>query len=227
MTHLGIVVGMADEAALLASLVAAPPDGGRMSVRVAGARPGRARTLADGLAADGVDALMSFGVAGGIDPALRPGTLIVASSVVHPGATVQPTDARWRAALRGALPGALEGPIVGSQRALTDVRDKRDHAALTAALAVDMESHAVAAAAGAAGLPFMALRAVADPADRAIPLAALAALDADGRARAWRALTVLAFRPWQLPALIRLRADHKKAMAALAGAAIPELIPGR
>jgi len=130
MTHLGIVVGMADEAALLASLVAAPPDGGRMSVRVAGARPGRARTLADGLAADGVDALMSFGVAGGIDPALRPGTLIVASSVVHPGATVQPTDARWRAALRGALPGALEGPIVGSQRALADVRDKRDHGAV-------------------------------------------------------------------------------------------------
>ncbi len=228
MTHLGIVVGMADEAALLAPLAAAPPGDSKLSVRVAGASPARARALADGLATAGADALLSFGVAGGIDPTLEPGTLIVATSVVHPGATtVQPTDARWRAALRDALPRAVEGPIVGSRRALADVRDKRHYAALTTALAVDMESHAVAAAAGAAGLPFMALRAVADPADRAVPLAALAALDEDGRAHAWRALVVLAFRPWQLPALIRLGADHKKAMAALAGAAIPDLIPNR
>lgn len=227
MTHLGIVVGMAHEARCLTPLSEHPPSGWRVSVRVAGASAARARAAADALVADGARALLSFGVAGGLDPDLAPGDLIVASSVIHPGATMQPTDPGWRARLLGALPHAVEGPIVGSQRPILRVRDKDLHRALSTALALDMESHAVAAAAGAAGLPFAAIRAVADPGGRAVPLAALAGLDERGETRAWGVLVVLAFRPWQVPAVLRLALDHRAAMRALARAAAlgPGLLP--
>lgn len=225
MTHLGIVVGMAHEMRCLAPLTEDSPVGHRVAVRVAGASPGRARAEAEALAAQGVDALLSFGVAGGLDPALHPGQLIVASSVIHPGATAQPTDPAWRAHLLDALPEAVEGPIVGSQRAIVRVREKQLHRSLSTALALDMESHSVAAAAGAAGLPFAAVRAVADPARRAVPLAATVGVDEEGETRAWPVAVILAFRPWQLPAVIRLALDHGKAMKALARCVGPGLLP--
>src|SRR5690348_3529706 len=89
----------------------------------------------------------------------------------------------------------------------------------SAAIAIDLESHLVADAAAAAGLPFAVLRAVADPAGRALPPAALIGLDAAGRPALGRILWSLMRQPAQLPALLQVARDTRRALAALRRAA--------
>ncbi len=60
--------------------------------------------------------------------------------------------------------------------------------AASGALAIDMESAAVAEAAAEAGVPFLVLRVIADPADRAIPPVALHGVAPDGSRRPWAVL---------------------------------------
>jgi hopanoid-associated phosphorylase len=206
----GAVVGLRREARLLARL--AP------GVRVAcsGARPARAARLAEELLADGAPALISFGLAGGLAPGLRPGRLLLPERVLLPGGGAIAVDPAWHARARAALPEAATAPLGGSDRPLADPAAK---AALhrAGAAAVDMESHAVARAAAAAGRPFLVIRAVADPAGRALPAAALVAVAPDGGTRLAALLLALARRPAELAQLVRLARDGSAAFAALGG----------
>jgi adenosylhomocysteine nucleosidase len=83
--------------------------------------------------------------------------------------------------------------------------------------AVDLESAAVARAAAAAGLPFSVLRAICDEAGRALPRAAVVALDAKGRIGAGRVLGALLRQPGDIFALVALGRDAGRARTALLG----------
>ena len=83
------------------------------------------------------------------------------------------------------------------------------------ALAVDMESGAVAEACVRAGKPFAVLRAIADPAGRGIPALAMRGLGPEGETRPLAVAAGLLRRPGDLPALIRLGRDSQAALAAL------------
>ena len=61
-----------------------------------------------------------------------------------------------------------------------DPQEKRALYLETGALAVDMESHIVARIGAARGLPVAAIRVITDPARRALPQAALAAVRPNG-----------------------------------------------
>ena len=78
----GIITGLAAEARLIAkpNSPASP-----ISVVCAGADSARARHLAEHLVTDGAAALLSFGIAGALDPGLAAGDLIVSSGIVAPG----------------------------------------------------------------------------------------------------------------------------------------------
>jgi len=65
-------------------------------------------------------------------------------------------------------------------------------------------------------VPFLAVRAVADPAGMALPAAALAALDGEGRLRPLRLLAALSRHPRQWGRLGELRSAFRKACATLA-----------
>ena len=56
----------------------------RLTVGISGARPDRATLLAREMAGSGVDMLVSWGIAGGLDPALPSGTLILPGAVAGP-----------------------------------------------------------------------------------------------------------------------------------------------
>ena len=160
------------------------------------------------------DGVISFGVAGGLDPSLAPGAVVVAEHIVD-GGNCFDTDPAWCAALRQALPWAVGGTVVGVDTAAASVADKQALQRVTGALAIDMESHLAARLARAAHLPCMACRVVLDPAGRSVPSAALAALGHDGRTQLAALLMTLARHPRQLAGLLQLAHDATVARAAL------------
>jgi adenosylhomocysteine nucleosidase len=170
------------------------------------------RDGASRLVDEGVGALVSLGVAGGLDPALRPGTLLVADAVIA-GAERHATHPQ----LSRRIGGATGHTVLGMDTIVSTAAEKRRLHAATGAAAVDLESGVVARLAAQHGLPFAVLRVVCDPAERSLPLAALAALDAQGAIGIWRVLAAIGARPGQLPALLALAADAAVARRALAG----------
>ncbi len=202
------IVGMKSEAALL-------PAG--IPVACAGGVTARAEALARDFIAGGAQALVSIGIAGGLDPSLRPGDIVIGSGVETEGGVIG-CDLPWRDRLLAALPGARSGLVFGSAVAAATVAHKQALFQRRGALVVDMESGAVAKAAAAAGLPFAVIRAVADPAGRALPASAMAGLDAEGNARPGAVMLGLLRRPRDLPGLIRVGLDSGRALSALGDA---------
>lgn len=222
MPRLGVIVGLKSEIAAVAP--ALPPD---TLYFAAGGGPDRAADAARRLAREGAELLVSLGLAGGLDPALRCGDLVVAASVIVQGKESLDTAPEWRERLAGALAGApgtttrlVVAPIAGSDTAVSSAAAKAALYRGTQAVAVDMESHGVARGARLAGVPFVALRVVADEADRAIPWSAMAGMAPDGSVRPAAVILRLLLRPWEIPALIRLARDSNRAHAALGRVAL-------
>jgi hopanoid-associated phosphorylase len=221
-TRLGVVTGLAAEARCLRE--AAPenlPDDA-LTVVCSGGDPARALAWAQALIENGVNALLSFGIAGGLDPALVAGDLVVGEAVVDPDGRRYQTDAVWRDGLLALLAdqSPRRGAIASSERPVASPAGKCALHVGRCAAAVDMESHGVARAADAAGLPFAVIRAIADPAGRVLPHAALAGLGPDGEPRPIAVLAELVRRPWELPALFAVAADARRALATLGRCAV-------
>jgi adenosylhomocysteine nucleosidase len=196
MTRLGVVTGLPREAALLRNVPAL--------VRCEGPGPARARAAAEALIAAGAETLASFGLAGALDPRLVSGDIVVATAAIAEDGT------RYEAETRAF---GIRGAILTRGAPVASVAEKRRLFAETGAIAVDMETAAVAAVAHAAGRPFVAARAIVDPASRALPAAAIAAMRADGRVD----VMALLARPWEGWRLIALARDYARAQAALRG----------
>lgn len=205
------VCGMAFEARIAAAAGAEVLYGAR--------GPALERRLAERLRLP-CDGVISFGVAGGLAPALPPGAVVVATEIIDGARSLAsyPTDTQWTAALRAALPKACGGALAGEDGAVASVADKQAWWQATGALAVDMESHIAARQAQAARVPFVACRVVLDAAACAVPAAALAALGADGRTDLGALLLALARQPRQLPDLLKLARDAATARATLRAA---------
>lgn len=157
---------------------------------------------------------MSFGTAAGLDPALAPGTLVIARRVLS-GEMVYTSDEPWIAPWVSALPGAVFADMVGVNVPITGVADKAQLFAEYGAAAADMESHHVARVAQRFGLPCAVLRVVLDPADCAVPEAALAATRENGTISYAKLLASLAKNPKQLPAMMKLGRHHAAAKRSL------------
>jgi hopanoid-associated phosphorylase len=162
----------------------------------------------------GYRSLISFGVAGGLAPHLRPGDWNVASSIIDAQRKC-PTDQVWSKKLLEIIPGAGYAPIAGVDAAITAPGAKRRMHEETGAAVVDMESHHVARLAPAHGLSFAAVRVVIDPAHRAVPEAALAGMLPSGGTSVTAVIRKLIARPSQLSALLRIAIDAYAARSAL------------
>ena len=150
----------------------------------------------------GAAGVISFGLCGGLDPALVPGDLIVGTAVSFGQERIE-TDPAWTARLGRDLSPARTGLVAGSEAIVATARAKAALRRSTQALAADMESHRVARAAAAAGVPFAIVRAVSDGADEDLPRAAQAGFRPDGRTDVGAVIRGLIARPGELPALLR------------------------
>lgn len=160
-----------------------------------------------------VDAVMSFGIAGGIAPGQRAGDVILADRIIADDTYL--TDSRWLKILARKIPGARVGALVGVDEMIGCKQHKARLHRGTGALAVDMESHGAARYARERGLPFIALRAVADPHHRALPQSALVGMNPDGSTNVGGVLRQLARRPGDLPGLIQTAREASAAMRSL------------
>ena len=211
--QIGILAGLQSEARCLSGLV--PPH----RIALSGARLDGARRAARQLVEGGATHLLSFGLAGGLDPALAPGTLLLPAQLLTPAGGAVPVDLDWHAAalalLRAHRP--IQAPIAGSDIAIGTVAAKAALFATSAAAAVDMESHALAEAAPA--LPLLIVRVVADSATDALPPAALVGVKPDGATDLAAVLASVLRRPAQIPALMRLGRAAARATETLRAAA--------
>ena len=162
----------------------------------------------------GATAIISIGIAGGLVAAMMPGSWVIADAVVTRTAR-WPVDAAWATALTGRLPGAVRGVLVGMDTIVASSADKRALGRATGAIAVDTESHVVAAFAAMHGIRFAVLRVIADPVGRAVAPAATRGMRSDGSVNPRAVLGSLARAPRQLPALLRNAIDARIAFRAL------------
>lgn len=197
---------MQSEAAVFAAL----PGNPFSFVACAGASATRAEQAARQLVKAGARSLLSFGVAGGLDPTLKIGDRIIATKIIFP-------DRREAScSLNLNILDAHKLPIAGNNTAVLSTKDKALLFAETNAAAVDMESHGVARAAMDLGLPFGAIRVISDTAQTTIPAFALLGVKPDGGLNPLPVALHLLRRLDQLPTLLRLRRDTNQALGVLA-----------
>lgn len=198
---IGFVTGLRAEAELLLA------SGHR--VEWAGGDPAAA---ARRLIQSGARGLVSFGVAGGLHPSLQAGDLVIALSVTAEDGRLFLADTRLACWLIRHSPRSRKGGIAGVSHPIASPADKAELNLRTRALAVDMESAAVAEVAQAHRLPFAALRAISDPANLTIPAQAVAAFQADGRVSPLAVLGGVLAHPADMALLAR---GYVRAMARL------------
>ncbi|HET7330460.1 purine and other phosphorylase-like protein, family 1 [Dyella sp.] len=224
----GVVVALASEARAFTSHAAKPdsittlPDGA--ALYLSGMGPRAARGAAEALVAAGACALAVFGVAGALDDTLRNGTLFCPERVLDGQGRAYATDVAWCASLQQRLAGfatplRTTGALLSVASPLLTAAAKRTAHRQFAALAVDMESAAVAAVAQERGLPFAVLRAIVDEADDAIPPALNGSVDTWGRPRPLRLLAAFGRQPSLASELPRLYSRMQRATHALRAAA--------
>ncbi len=216
----GVVTGLASEAEVaegLADSLEKPLP--RPIVRVAGASARRARKVSRTLLQEGVSGLISFGIAGALDPALSRGRIVLAREVFTPQHNLLPSDELWRGTIEEeAARVGLDlhsGRLAGSDHLVASPAMKHRLATLSEALATDMESHAVAEAAWKAGVPFIALRVILDTAAEGLPTIVRGSVDRQGRPRKLLVAARLALAPWNYKALRELEAQSIEAHTAL------------
>ena len=113
------------------------------------------------LSAGGVNLVVSTGFAGGVRPGFAVGDLVMASEVIQ--ASSGQRRRRPNASFFGLDGLACTGPFVTVDRVLPEPRLKSEMGARFGAIAVEMESFAVAHAAEEAGVAWVAVRAILDP----------------------------------------------------------------
>jgi adenosylhomocysteine nucleosidase len=218
LTAAGVVAALAAEARALGRLKRSPEGFGILDdgskVLVGGVGGEAARAAARRLLDAGADALVSFGLAGGLDPALEAGAVLVPAEVMEERGTRFAAAASWRESLIAALGGSVvTGTLLTSPVPLASVDDKRA-AFQRGAVAVDMESAAIAQVASSHGVPFIAARVVVDTAHDAVP-AAVASAGGSGKLEIGRLLLGLLRSPGEIGALLKLARRYRRAVRSL------------
>lgn len=191
-------------------------------LRVSGMGLAAATAAARELVSAGADALLSFGLAGGLDPGLPAGTVCLPFEVIPADGAGVPTTRWWREALRPALASrclVTGGRLLTSPVMIESVVQKAQAFRSTGACSVDMETLGVGQVAAEHRLSFMAVRVIVDTARDPLPPAVGRATGPTGEVPVLRLLAELGRHPRDLPAVIRLGARYRAARRALAAVA--------
>jgi nucleoside phosphorylase len=166
-----------------------------------GVGPKAARTAtARALEVYPVDHVLVSGIAGGLDPALRVGSVVVPETVMD-----LTSGQSFRAA---PLAGVTCAGVIGvCDHLITDERELADLQA-HGVVALEMESSGVAAACEEAGVPWTTFRVISDrPDEGLLDESVLSFLRPDGTVDALAGMRFMLTHPRQIPGLARLARD--------------------
>lgn len=204
-----IVTGLVQEAKIAA--------GPGMTVICSSSDPVQLRALLAGFDPTTIRGVISFGVAGGLDPQLKSGAVIVATEIMAGDRCWQACETLSDELIAGAGIGekVFRGGLAGVEKVVTGQVGKAALRSVTGAAAVDMESHIAADYAAEAGLPFAALRVVSDPAHRALPELATTAIKPNGDIDISKVMRGIARNPLVIRALVSTGRDFNRALRSL------------
>lgn len=158
------------------------------------------------------------GFAGALDLDLQPGEIVVASEVV------EPDEQHWRTSIPAELGDQTCGRLVTSRKLVASRFDKLKLHESTHAIAVDMESAAIAEACQVAHVPCAVVRVISDIADQALS-EHLARLMFGGRVSPFKVFAATITKPSLVPQFWRLGRETKVASQNLADALNKLILP--
>jgi adenosylhomocysteine nucleosidase len=176
------------------------------------------------LSEKGVAALGCFGVSGGLNPLLKTGDVLFADVVLgeqHDDVSLVwkkdggHSDEPFKCIATKGLP-VQWGPIISVQKPVLDAAGKRALFDRTKALAVDMETAAVARAANQSGLPFFAVRIICDPVNVSVPETLFQCVDEKGNPRFFYLLNRIIQKPSLIIHLLSMKRNFDTALASAA-----------
>lgn len=223
----GIIVALPEE---LSTLTSTKIDKGQcvyisdnLVVACSGTGATNAQASAELLIIKGATRLISWGCAAGLSASVKPGDLIVADHLIDADANKIAVNPEWRRYTvnilqqqTGENPAFVVGGSLAESKTLivTSLEKKQLHS-LTGAVALDMESAAIAKIAGHHNLGFLSIRAIADPVTMNLPKAIAYSLNDQGDVVLSKLLLFLALHPQELPGLIQLGLHFNKAKRSL------------
>ena len=223
----GIVVALPEE---LTTLTSKKIDKGRcfyitdkLLVVYSGAGHVNAKSASELLVAKGANRLISWGCAAALSESLKPGDLILADELIDVGNVVMATSADWLAYAKNSLAKFVviqSGRLAESTSIVSSSKEKKQLHSTTGAIALDMESVAVARVAKQHTLPFLTIRVIADPVNMDLPRAIYYSLNDQGEMVLRKLLLFLFLHPAELPGLTKLGFHFnaaKKTLKSIAG----------
>jgi nucleoside phosphorylase len=180
---------------------------------VIGVGPDPARRATEAVLDDhDVEQVVVVGVAGGVDPALQIGDVVLPALVVD-----RDSGASFRHEPVGG--GATSGTLLTCREPILDMA-VIDTLPADGVIALDMETAAVADVCERRGVPWSVFRAISDrPADGMVDAGVAALARPDGSPDLPAVARYVLRRPWAVPTLVRLGRDLNKATSAAARAA--------
>jgi adenosylhomocysteine nucleosidase len=189
-----------------------------LNLHVSGVGANRGRAAALHAIGQGAKALVSWGTAGGLDTHLPPGRLVLPDRLIDPQQRIFPVDSAWRNQLHASLAPVMSvsrGTLLQVKEIVTGTAAKHQLFTQSRAVAIDMESAAIAAVALQEGARFIAVRSVVDTSDCAIPPWLSTSLNTLGEVRHAALLRRLCYQPSRIFALVQLARAFSVAKSAL------------
>jgi adenosylhomocysteine nucleosidase len=214
---------------------------GELDLQVVGIGKERAQASIKRLLASrqrpGQDGLLLLGFAGGIDPSLKSGDLVLSNRYcwvdgvvspfgkggrrgISPSATgkqrdfLEPDSNLWQQAIEAARAAGLsvsQGSSLTVDQAIATPEAKKEVYLQRQVATVNMEDYWAAEAAAESGAPFLAVRAVLDPAHQGLPSYLIGLSERQAQVVLRRVLT----KPWRAPILLRLAQQARVAQGSL------------
>ncbi len=209
LSNIGIIVALPEELRTLTQQAIKQGEClqlGSVWIVYSGAGWQNATTAAQLLIAKGVQRLVSWGCAAGLVDTLKPGDLVLASQIVGDDKVFE-TDKLWRDQLQQQLSPYVSthsGSLFTSRTLVSSHQAKQQIHQKNQAIALDMESAAIAEVAENAHLPCLVIRSIADPVSQNLPQAVLKGLNANGQVELPRLLRHLCWHPGEVVELVKL-----------------------
>jgi len=207
----GIVVALPEE---LSTLTSKKIDKGchvfitdTIVLAYSGAGADNARAASALLITQGATRLISWGCAAALSETLKPGDLVLADTLIDAEGAQIGTHPGWIELSQSLLSNSLKahsGSLAESRSIVATGKDKKHLHAQTGAIALDMESIAIAKVAQLNNLPFLAIRTIADPVNMDLPKSINHSLNNEGDIVLAKLLLFIALHPTELPGLIKL-----------------------